>query len=356
MKITIIRGSFLNPFELQNYYPLIVKHQITCVSSKFPINDRIKLPLQKLWSLTDIPLPFKYAVLNRIFKDAHYLFGLQNIINGSDVVHVAETYFHYTLQALYAKRKGLVKKVVSTVWEVIPHNNESLPGRRCIKEVARTETDHFLAVTNVAKQTLIKEGVSENKITVVPMGVDLSRFKPAKTQRKKAKNILFVGRLVPEKGIGELLSAYAAEKFHNPQLTLTLIGSGPLKNKCLAAGAIVKQASYQQIHREYKNADIFILPSKPTQTWEEQYGMVLIEAMACGLPIITTNTPVLHEVCGPAALYFLPGDSLQLSSQLHALINDDQLRSKLSQTSLKLAMQRYDHRKIAKQIQKVYAS
>lgn len=355
MKISIIRGAFLNPFEIQNYYPLSGRYKITCFSSKFPISSKVKFPLKKLWSPTDLPLPFKYQILNRLFKDAHYLVGLEKAIKNSDVAHVAETYYHYTLQALSAKRKGLVKKVVSTVWEVIPHNNETLPGRKKIKSVARNEIDHFIAVTEVAKQALIQEGVSPSKITVIPMGVDTKRFRPSKNKRKNPVNILFVGRLVPEKGIGELLQSYSELKKHYPKIKLTLVGSGPLINQCKKAGAIVKQIPYSKIHLEYQAADIFCLPNKPTKTWQEQYGMVLVEALSSGLPIVTSSSPVMQEVCGDSALYSLPGDSMQLTNQLSYLLENKVERNRLSRLSRRRAVKLYDHQKIARQVAKVYA-
>ena len=131
MTIKIIRGAFLNPFEIQNYYPLREKFNIEVISSKNPISDKINLPLKKLYSPTDLPaFPFKYPILNRIFGDAQQLYGLHKAIAGADIVHVAETYFGYVRQAIRAKRRGLVKKVISTVWETIPFNNQSLSGRR----------------------------------------------------------------------------------------------------------------------------------------------------------------------------------------------------------------------------------
>ena len=94
MKIFIVRGGFLNPFELQNYVSLKEKHDIKAISSKHPISDKIDLPLIKLWSPTDIPrIPFKFPILNRLFTDAHWLLGLEKVINKADIVHVAETYY-----------------------------------------------------------------------------------------------------------------------------------------------------------------------------------------------------------------------------------------------------------------------
>src|SRR5687767_5337874 len=99
--LVLVRGAFLNPFELQNYYPLNKKYNIQVVSSLYPLNDNIELPLIKLFSLTDLPnFPRKYPILNRIFTDIHYLYNLQNILNGANIAHVAETYYNYTNQAI----------------------------------------------------------------------------------------------------------------------------------------------------------------------------------------------------------------------------------------------------------------
>lgn len=354
MKISIIRGGFLNPFELQNYYSIAKKNQLKCISSKFPISDHINLPLVKLWSPTDLPLSYKYQILNRVLLDAHYLFGLEKVIKESDIVHVAETYYHYALQAIQAKKKGLVKKIISTVWETIPFNNETLSGRKMIKQIARKEIDHFIAVTEIAKKALIKEGIEPNKITIIPMGVDVFRFKPTKTKRKSVSHILYIGRLVKEKGVEELLESFKEIKKEFKNMRLTIIGNGPLKNKCQKAGAILKAVPYSKIHREYQKADLFILPSQPTKTWEEQFGMVLVEALSCGLPIITSDTPVLNEVCRNSALYIQPGNVDNLTAQIKKIITDNNLRKKLQTAARRLAYHHYDSRKIAGQILKVY--
>jgi len=356
-KISIIRGAFLNPFELQNFSPLKEEHDLVGYSSLKPISDSVDLPLVKLFSPTDLPIPFvKYQVLNRLFSDAHYLFGLEKRIVGSDIVHVAETYYHYTHQALVAKKKGLVGKVVSTVWEVIPHNNESLRGRKKFKQQALREVDHFIAVTNKAKNALLIEGVGEKKITVIPMGINLDNFHPIKTKKRKRNiNILFAGRLVEEKGVKDLIQAFLLLKEKKLPIKLTVVGRGALKKDLVGIkGVNLTQSSYQHMPRVYPRADIFCLPSRVTPTWQEQYGMVLIEAMASGLPIVTTRTGAIEEVCGSAALYAPQKSPQQLAAILEKLINQPSLRKDLSSQSLKRARQHYDHRLVADRIKTVY--
>lgn len=356
MKVSIIRGAFLNPFELQNYYPLKDKHNLQAVSSQNPINENIKLPLTKLWSPTDLPsFPYKYPVLNRVFGDAHYLLGLPRVIEGSDIVHVAETYYNYNKQAISAKKQGKVDKIISTVWEIIPHNNESLKGRKKIKELSYKHIDHFIAVTSMAKSALQKEGVSEDKISVIPMGVDLHKFS---TEHKKESNnltrVLFVGRLEPEKGVNELLQAFKRLKDEISNVELVVVGSGSMSETIKQSGVQVKSVSYSQIHKEYKKADIFCLLSKPIKTWQEQYGMVLVEAMASGLPIVTTRSGAIPEVCGSAALYAEPSDSSRAYQHLKKLVNNTELRKELSEKSKQRAQAHFDHKKIAEKINHLY--
>ncbi len=355
-KVAIVRGAFLNPFELQNYYPLSKKYDLRAISSLHPISEDIEIPLTKTWSPTDLPnFPFKFQILNRLLVDIHYIFGLEQLLRGVDIALVAETYYNYTRQAINAKKMVFIKKVISTVWEVIPHNNEGIWGRKYFKRNARENIDHFIAVTELAKKALLEEGVDSRKITVIPVGVDLKRFKPVTYVHAGHVQILCVARLVPEKGIEELVAAFKEIRRKNPKVTLTLVGDGPLKELISKeVGVTVKQVPYQQIEKEYQRADIFCLPSKTTKYWQEQYGMALVEAMACGLPIVTTRTGAIGEVCGDAAHYVSAGavDELQLS--LERLIANQKLRSGLARKARARAEARYDHRKIAETIDKLY--
>jgi len=357
MKTFIVRGAFLNPFELQNYEPLQDEFGMTAISSKYPISDKIGLPLKKIWSPTDIPnFPFKYPILNRLFTDAHQLRGLEKVIKGADIVHVAETYYGYTHQSVMAKRRGLIKKIVSTVWEVIPHNNEGIGGRKNYKKMARENIDHFIAVTDMAKKCLIKEGVKADKISVVGVGVDLKKFRVRETAKNKRDlNIMCVARLVPEKGVEDLLNAFLEIRKTNNNVHLTFVGDGPLKDDLKGyKGVSVKKVSYNQMPAEYGKADIFCLPSRSTKTWEEQYGMCLVEAMASGIPIVTTSTGAIPEVCGHVALFAKASNPQDLKANLEKLIRNTGMRRDMSIHARERAEKLFDKEKIALQIHDVY--
>jgi glycosyltransferase involved in cell wall biosynthesis len=189
MKLAIIRGSFGNPYELQNWEPVAKKHDITVfVSRHCPLENLGNLKIERLFSPYDYLGRIGRGIFNRLFVDSHYLFGLEEKLKGFDIAVCAETYYAYTHQCLMAKRKGNVKRVISTVWENIPFNNEGIPGRQSFKRQALEEMDHFIAVTQKAKNALIAEGADSGKISVIPMGVDTEKFKPKTANRRKGFN------------------------------------------------------------------------------------------------------------------------------------------------------------------------
>jgi len=177
MKIAIVRGKYLNKYEMQYYEPLVRKHKLVGFGSLSPIHDKFAFPVVKLPSPMDLPnFPYKMPILNRLFVDAQYLLGLEEKLRGFDIAHSAETYMHFTQQCLNAKKRGDVKKVVVTVSENIPFANEGIWGRKKFKKRALEEVDHFIAISQRAKEALILEGCPEEKITVIGHHVDTKKF------------------------------------------------------------------------------------------------------------------------------------------------------------------------------------
>lgn len=339
-KIAIVRGKYLNPYEMQFYQPLVSQFDVTAFGSLYPYGDKFAFPVVKLPSPMDLPeFPFKMPILNRMFIDAHVLFGLENRLRGFDLVHTAESYYFFTYQCLRAKKMGYVKKVVATVLENIPHNNEGILGRKYLKNNAYKYLDHILALTNLTKQALIIEGVCEDKITVLPHFIDTNNFKQkSNTKKTNLIDLLFVGRLEMYKGIMDLLQSflllYKDPELKDYRITLRIVGDGSLKHvifqfikqhqlfKCIT----LDQISYDHMPTAYANADIFIAPSKPTKTWTEQYCTALLEAQASGLAIVTTRTGGIVENVGDAALLTEPGNILGITHLIKKFIIDQKLR------------------------------
>lgn len=335
MTIYLIRASHSNQYELQNYEPLVKTHDIKLISSHHPLTPT-SIPTVNLWSPTDLPhFPYRRQILNRLIGGEQWLLGLEKVVKKDDILHTAETYTPYTHQAVELRKLNRIKKLVCTCWETIPHNNEKIARFRVWKKEAYQYVDLFHTPTQLAKKALIKEGVNPRKIMVINYGIDLERFKPKPKNKTSSKPIvLTVARRVGEKGRGiwEKLHDQLAERAN-----FRWIDSLP----------------YEKVVKEYQRADIFLLPSLKTNTWEEQYGMVLIEAMACGLPIIATNTGAIPEVVGDAGIHCNPDIDTVRNNLLKLMASPLQIL-KYQNLSLSRAKTRYDKSIQSSKLAKLY--
>jgi alpha-maltose-1-phosphate synthase len=350
--IYLLRASHANEFELQNYKGI---KDLQVFTSQYPLTD-ISLPSIKLWSPTDLTnFPFRRQLLNRLIGGEQWLMGLENLVtkksNGSNhrtIVHAAETYTPYTHQAVHLRKRGVISKLICTCWETIPHNNEKFSRIKKWKQEAYKYVDIFHTPTQRAKQALIAEGVNESKIIVIPYGVDLTRFKPIKRSKHKRKVVLTIARLEKEKGM-EDLEAVAKVL---PQYDFRVIGRGSYVPK--GDNITVTTVDYKNIHMEYQKADLFFLPSRTTSTWEEQYGMVLVEAMACGLPIVTTSTGAIPEVVGPAGITLQECDTRAMIEAIDGALSYKCNIDILSTAGRARAERLYDAKKVAIKLAKLY--
>ncbi|MEK7141252.1 MAG: glycosyltransferase family 4 protein [Patescibacteria group bacterium] len=344
-KIAIVRGTFLNKYEMQMYEPLVDRYDITAFGCLTSYHDKFAFPVVKLPSPMDLSeFPYKMPVLNRLFIDAHYLWGLEEKLRGFDIVHTAETYFHYTQQCLNAKGKA---KVIATVLENIPFNNEGIWGRKAFKARARRELDHIVALTHKTKEALIAEGADTRKMSVIPHFIDTKRFLP-ETPRKTVRTILFCGRLEEYKGVFDFV---AMARQLPRALRFVMVGTGSEQDNLRRAGMEVRSVSYDDMPAIYREADIFVAPSKPSTklvlgkpitTWEEQYCTVLLEAQAAGLPIVTTRTGGIPENIGDAGIIVAPGDVNALTHAVQRFIDNTVLRLAYSKKARARAVSVHD--------------
>lgn len=362
MKISFIRGAYLNNFEGQNYDLPIMGY-----SSLFPLDAQVPFPIVKLFSIADlqrIPYlekPIKY-IANRTWGDSQILFGLESHIAHSDIVHIADPHYYYSFQAAQLKKKGKIRKLVSTWWETIPFNNESTYAKKRLKKFIMSQVDLFLCYTERARECLITEGVRAEKIAVIPLGVDLKRFYPSKNKARERKTILFVGRLVEEKGVLDLYEAFRKIIQDKKPVSLKIVGSGPLESKLraliqkdnLQEYVTIEQKSYQEMPEVFRQADMFCVPSKKTKTWEEQLGMVFIEAMASGIPIVAYDSGAIKGNVGEAGIVVEEGDTQGLVTSIIRIIEVKELGYKIGTIGRERAEKLFDTRKSRSEIYKLY--
>ncbi|MBI2021518.1 glycosyltransferase family 4 protein [Candidatus Daviesbacteria bacterium] len=379
MKIAIIRGPSLNKWEMVNYQSLGAKNKILAIGSKGVksslATDELKIPIRYLHCLGEIAskIPLGIEFLYQILGSPLFLINLEKSIKGFDIAHVAEVYNGYSWQAVKAKEKGMIKKVVATVWETIPKSHESYRQQINIKAKVIRGVDCFVVPTTKAKNTLIAEGADPSKVKLIPMGVDLNLFKPdingiPKLRRRLKINsdqtvLLSIGRMVEAKGFKTLIKAVAALPKYKVDFKLILAGQGAIENRLkelanrLGLGDHVHFLGllpYSKMPEVYNLADIFILASERQEDWEEQYGMVLVEAMASGLPIIVSDTEVTREVVGSCGLFFQEGNGQDLVKKMSKLIDSKSLRSELAKKAFIRSRSRYNSNIIGSKIEQLY--
>lgn len=325
--VLLLRGHLITPGELGSWLELPERYDVSYLltrSSRFegpkglravPVRAlRDLLPAGPLGDLSTGLLGDRYLTATEAFADA-------------DIVHAAELGFWFAAEAARLRRRfGF--RLVQTVWETLPLLDafRGLRARRFRAQVL-AGTDLFLPATERAAMALRLEGVSPERITVCPPGIDTSRFAGAaqrQTQTPRAHTIVSPGRLIWEKGHQDVLRAVAllhrgevrtaAGEVVRPRLLI--IGSGPEESRLRAHAADlglrgeveIRSVPYEEMPDVFASASAMVLASQgaataglhqfdlPRAFWEEQFGLVLAEAMAAGLSIVSSTSGAIPEV------------------------------------------------------------
>ncbi len=200
---------------------------------------------------------------------------------------------------------------------------------------------------------------------IIPNGIDLNHFSadvPPFPQWTDGKiNILFVGRLEKRKGLKYLLSAFSDLKWDWPNIRLIVVGPGNLDDdsqRILSSRnpqdvVFVGNARYRDLPRYYRTAHIFCAPA----TGKESFGIVLLEAMAAGKPIVGSNIEGFNSVMthGKEGLLATPKDSEQLAHGIATLLKDPDMRARMGDVGRQRAND-FRWEKVADQVLDYYKS
>ena len=364
MRVALVRGPNLNAWELQNFERLDAE-VVAFVSRRGAFAQHgYRVQVRRLPAVTD-GLEFLpglvSAGLEHFAGSLHHLWGLEKALDGFDIAHAAELFNPYSLQAV----RGGAKRTVVTVWENIAFRRpETARVARRVAEVA-ARADHFLAITERSRFYLESAGVPADRITVQPMGIDLERFRPGGEARDDGPlRIVCVARLVPEKGVEDLVLALRLLADRGVDARVRLIGSGPLQERLREMGdrlgvgdrlEVGITLRHDEMPAAFHAADVFVLPSGPRTTWREQFGFAIVEAMASGLPVLAGHSGSLPEVVADPDSLVTPHDPHALADALEALAGDPAERRRQSERNRRWAQERYDRDKVAPAIARLYA-
>lgn len=166
------------------------------------------------------------------------------------------------------------------------------------------------------------------------------------------------------KGVHNLIYAAKILRDRKQDAQFVLAGSGAqretLRKLIRYAGLagrfiFVDFVPYCKIEKIYHLADVLVLPRLPTMAWQEQFGMVLAEAMACGVPVVASRTGSIPEVVGDAGLLFVSGDFWGLAQKLEYLMDRREILNDLREKVRRRAVHKFDAEKNAERVLRVYS-
>jgi glycosyltransferase involved in cell wall biosynthesis len=368
MRVALIRGSLLRAWELPNYD--LEDAQVEVLASR-----RAAAPLPGARpAVRAVPTaadalarlgPRGRAIVDYFAGSLEYVFGLEAALRGVDVAHALELANPFTLQAIRAREAGACRRVVATVMENIAFPRPA--NRRVAARAAAVAqgVDHFLAVTGPARLHLLAAGVPDSRITVLPLGTDVERFRPAATRESAGGplRVLTVARLELAKGVEDLVVAIGLLAERGVDATATFVGEGPLRGRLEAIASALGVAdrvtlrdgvAWEHLDEVYREHDAFVLASAPTSNWREQFGFAVVEAMASGLPVAVGASGSLPAVVGDEGSLVRPHDPESLAARLEELAADDRRRRREGERNRSWAVERYDQRLVRRRLRTVY--
>jgi glycosyltransferase involved in cell wall biosynthesis len=181
---------------------------------------------------------------------------------------------------------------------------------------------------------LAEKGIAKDKILLYPRGVDMDLFKPMPRENTEKITLLYVGRISKEKNLDTLANAFYELCKERDDIKLQIVGDGPYKEEM---ESILKSAnvdflgykSRDELAQIYSDADLFVFPSTT-----DTFGNVILEAQACGTPVIVTNSggPMENMIPDKTGIIVNGNDEKALYKGIKSLLNKEKLESMRQET------------------------
>ncbi|MFC1917417.1 glycosyltransferase [Chloroflexota bacterium] len=342
-------------------------HQVTIYTSDFQLDPNHLPPLEGITFHT-----FKtWANAAGLQKTPGIILRARREVKDMDIIHlhnfrtfqnIAVHYYArkygvpYVLQAHGSLPRIMFKKVLKKAFDVV-WGKALLKDAAMVMAVTRTEADQYL-----------NAGVAESKIRIIPHGVDADEFAslPLKKEFKRKHGIpedrnvvLYLGRIHKIKGLDLLVKAFAEiiKNVDNVVLVIAgpddgyltelhkLVAALDLGEKIIFTGALYEREKLSA----YVDADVYVLPSV-----YEIFGITLLEALACGTPVVLTDRCGLADAIKDRAGLVVGYDQKQLQTALQQLLTDEKLRYGFGEAGRKMVREKFDWAKITGQVENLY--
>ncbi|HIE30692.1 TPA: glycosyltransferase family 1 protein [Candidatus Poribacteria bacterium] len=267
------------------------------------------------------------------------------------------------LKKLFCSKSRLIFRTSLSIW--MKQRFFMLPT--WIEKLFFKETDMAFPLSDSAGEILRRKGY-RGPLKPFPNGVDVQLFRKIDVSELKSQLGLegkfvigYAGRLLQMKGLDTLLCA--AAKLGGLDYRLFILGRGGYKSNLVALSeklGISHKLRWmdavppEDVPRYINCMDALVLPSLTTPGWVEFFGRVLVEAMACEVPVIGSDSGEIPNVIGDAGLIFHEGDADDLKDKLLLLAHDENLQSELAALGRKRAIEKYSWEQIAADTYEVY--
>jgi L-malate glycosyltransferase len=380
LALLVVGIPYTTPFCRLKLAALATHFEVTCVTSQlrnqtifgrsiFDFEESHQEEPISLVRLPEWPASQKLSSFTRFFYR-----GLGGLMREKpfDIILVdAEPWALYKWQAWWLARRYQPRALFGEfTWE-----NVERPGLRgwilsLVYRVSTRVDDFTISGNQASRRILLKYGASKKRnLVAAQIGVDTDDFIPVLPEKKShfrqlfhlspdAFFIGFCGRFMVEKGILDLIAAVREIRLDQARenVHLALLGDGPLKSTitedCPPWLHLVSGQPSSVIPHFMKSVDLFVLPSKPSRqgrrVWEEQFGHVLIEAMACGVPTLGSDSGAIPEVIGAPEAIFPHSNVNALVQLLLKAIEDRHWRVALGKKQRQRVEMNYSHEAVAR--------
>jgi glycosyltransferase involved in cell wall biosynthesis len=258
---------------------------------------------------------------------------------------------------------GVALKLINRLPYIISTHGSDMPGFNpdrfaLVHKLLRPFWNFFISNANMVltpseslRSLLLQSWKgAKNKIKAIHWGIDIPP-----TPKKKVNRILFAGRLFDRKGAQYLIEAVKLLKLKD--WDVGIVGDGPMRQALEKAAKGYKNIQFygwlprKQLQKLYAESRIFVFPST-----SESFGMVLAEAMAAEMAVITSNTSACPEVVGDAGMLVHPKDAHAIATALKSLIDDPQRIVALGKKARKRVLAHFTWEQCAKQYDQLYRS
>lgn len=354
--------------ELTLLVPEVYKERLRRIQLEKREDPNYKIMPAKLWG----KVPNRTLFLNQ----------LKTLIQQKpDIIHItSDENFFLTWQVLLWRNWFSPKsKFIFHSWQNILFDSKNFPQPNRFLYQFDTVLERFIyrhADAAVARNhevvTVLQQRGFRGPIAEIPWGIDTEKFQPTVAPEIRQKYNLkgtvigFVGRMVPEKGILDLLEAFLLLNEHGASeepLTLCLVGDGPLSSEIRTriqhsslkeSICLIPEIPSAEVAKLLGAFDIFVFPSRTTSGWKEQFGRALVEAMSTQIAVIGSDSGAIPDVIGDAGLIFPEGQIDILSRKIRTLVQNPQQRKQLGIQARKRIQENYTWNRFAEKTRNLF--